>query len=230
MSDNLKTQSPRHVGIIMDGNGRWAKKRAMPRNYGHSKGVDTIQKVAQGAFDLGVECISVFGFSTENAARPKDEVEGLIDLIRKRLRKMVDILIKNGVRLMFMGDLSFFPDDVNRIFEQVIQDSKDGDKGVFNLAFNYGARAEIVRAAALAAKSGEVNEQTIERNLYTCDLPPLDLIIRTGGEVRLSNFMLYQAAYSELFFTETLWPDFSVEELKEIFTQFQHRNRRFGGV
>lgn len=214
----------------MDGNGRWAKKRLLPRNAGHASGVKTLKKIARAAFDLGVKCISVYAFSTENSARPKEEVDGLVDLIRKNLRSMVQELIDDGVRLEFLGDLSFFPNDVIQLCEDMRAESAQGQSGIFNLALNYGATDEILHAAALTAKCGNFTKEEFESNLYTKNSPPLDMIIRTGGEKRLSNFMLYQAAYSELFFTDTLWPDFSEKELKQMLDEFAKRNRRFGKV
>lgn len=221
---------PSHIGIIMDGNGRWAKKRLLPRNAGHASGVKTLKKIARAAFDLGVKHISVYAFSTENSARPKDEVDGLVELIRKNLRNMVQELIDDGVRLEFLGDLSFFPNDVIQLCNDMRKESELGKSGVFNLALNYGSKSEIVNAAKLTAEGGEFTEEAFERNLYSKDSPPLDMVIRTGGEKRLSNFMLYQAAYAELFFTDTLWPDFSEKELAQMLAEFSSRNRRFGKV
>lgn len=215
----------------MDGNGRWAKKRLMPRSYGHKTGVETMRKIAIDVFDAGIPYMSVYAFSTENKARPADEVEGLFDLIRTRLEAPLADVIERGVKVVFMGDLSYFPTDIRDILDRVQQKSASGARGTLNIGLNYGARDEIARAAALAAQAGEtVAPQTFAKYLYTAQLPDPDLIVRTGGEKRLSNFMLYQAAYSELFFTDTLWPDFGKEELYAILRDYAKRNRRYGKV
>lgn len=219
---------PRHVGIIMDGNGRWATKRLLPRAAGHRAGVKNITPVVMCALENGVECVTLYAFSAENKERPKTEVDTLIDLIRKRLRPMTRDLIKRGARVIFSGERDYFPDDVTRIIDEVEKENTSRDAQVVNIALNYSGRAEIVRACRFAAGKGEINAESIERGLYTFGLPDLDMIIRTGGEKRLSNFLLYQAAYSELFFTDTLWPDFDEKELLSMFEEYAHRSRRFG--
>ncbi len=227
----MKSESvriPRHIGIIMDGNGRWATKRLLPRTAGHRAGVKNITPVVSAAFDAGVNCVSLYAFSSENKNRPKEEVDALVDLIRKRLKPMTRPLIKRGNRIVFCGDDSYFPDDVRRIMNEIADENTDPNAQVLNIALNYGGRAEIIRAARLAAEQGELDECGFERNLYTAGLPELDMIIRTGGEKRLSNFLLYQSAYSELFFTDTLWPDFDEKELLSLIDQFAGRARRFG--
>lgn len=224
----MKSDLPSHIGIIMDGNGRWAKKRLLPRIAGHRAGVKNITPIVSEALEYGVRCVTLYAFSSENRLRPKDEVDGLVDLIRKQLKPMTRELIARGARVMFSGDADFFPDDVRSIMEEIVAENTDEGAKTVNIALNYGGRAEIVRAARLAAESGEITESTIEQNLYTHALPPLDMIIRTGGEKRLSNFMLYQSAYSELFFTDTLWPDFEKTELIAFLEEFNRRSRRFG--
>lgn len=214
----------------MDGNGRWATKRLLPRNAGHKAGVNAIKRIAKHAFEIGVECMTVYVFSTENRKRPKEEVDGLINIIRTRLPALSEELYKNGVRTKIMGDDSFFPEDVQLIINQVREKCADGHRGIFNLALDYGSQAEIIAAANSAARDGEITKESFEQHLMTADLPPLDVIIRSGGERRLSNFMLYQAAYAELFFSDTLWPDFTNKEFDDIIVEFQKRNRRFGAV
>lgn len=227
-SDVQGVSVPLHIGIIMDGNGRWATKRHMPRAAGHRAGVKNITPVVSAALEAGVKCVTLYAFSTENKGRPKDEVDALIDLIRKRLKPMTRDLIKRGARVMFSGDSSYFPDDVQKIMSEIVAENTDDNAQVVNIALNYSGRTEIVHAAVKAAKDGEITAESIQKNLYTASLPDPDMIIRTGGEKRLSNFMLYQAAYSELFFTDTLWPDFGAEELLSMISDFGLRSRRFG--
>ncbi len=230
MKSNLEN-IPTHLAVIMDGNGRWAKKRAMPRSFGHKAGVKTLFKIADYAFSCGVKCFTVYAFSTENKYRPKDEVDGLISLIREHFQKSFSDLISKGIAVKILGERSYFPDDVVGILNQIEVDSASGKNGTICVALNYGGRAEIVKAVNEAIKKGEeVSEESFAKTLYTGDLPEPDIILRTGGEKRLSNFLLYQSAYSELFFTDTLWPDFSEEELEKIFEEFSKRNRRYGKV
>ena len=221
---------PRHVGIIMDGNGRWATKRLLPRAAGHRAGVKNITPVVTCALEYGVRCVTLYAFSTENKNRPQDEVSALVDLIRKRLKPMTRELIERGARVVFSGERDYFPDDVIAIMSDVENENTDKSAQVVNIALNYSGRAEIVRAARLAARRGEITPDGLERELYTSGLPELDMIVRTGGEKRLSNFLLYQAAYSELFFTDTLWPDFDSAEFTEMLDEFGRRQRRFGRV
>lgn len=222
---------PRHIAFIMDGNGRWATARAMPRKFGHREGVKTLRKIARHAFDRGVEFVTVYAFSTENRFRPQDEIDGLMDLIRKNFATSFNEFVENGIKVKVLGDKSYFPDDIVEIIDELENKSANNDKGVFNIALNYGARDEIVKATIKAINSGEpITEELISKNLYTANQPDPDIIVRTGGEKRLSNFLLYQSAYSELFFCDTLWPDFSTAELDEIISQFSTRNRRYGKV
>ena len=225
----MRSDIPAHTGIIMDGNGRWATRRLLPRTAGHRAGVKNIVPVVTAAFDRGVSVVTLYAFSTENKGRAKDEVDGLIDLIRKQMRPMTRDLIARGSRVGFIGDIEYFPSDVQNILcEIAAENSHIENAQIVNIALNYGGREEIARAARLASESGEVTRARIERYLYTADMPPLDMIIRTGGEKRLSNFLLYQAAYAELFFSDTLWPDFNENELTGILDEFAHRQRRFG--
>lgn len=223
---------PRHVALIMDGNGRWAKKRMLPRSMGHKEGVRTLMRIVKHAFARRVEYVTVYAFSTENKSRPKDEIDGLIDLIRKNFSTSFRELVENGIKVVVLGDRSFFPDDVVEIFSQIEQESSNGTNGTFCVALNYGARDEIVRAVNDIVVNGRksVDEKTVSEFLYTKGIPDPDLIARTGGEKRLSNFLLYQAAYAELYFTDTLWPDFDEAEFDEMIADFATRNRRYGKV
>ena len=225
-SENMRM--PKHIGIIMDGNGRWATGRLLPRTAGHRAGVKNITPVVAHALEKGVSCVTLYAFSTENKNRPQTEVKTLVGLIKKQLKPMTRDLIARGARVIISGDRSYFPDDVRAVLAEVESENTDVDAQTVNIALNYGGRAEILRAAAIAAQSGEITEQSFERGLYTSGLPSLDMIIRTGGEKRLSNFLLYQAAYSELFFTDTLWPDFGTAELDDMLSEFNTRTRRFG--
>lgn len=229
-SDETK-KLPLHVAMIMDGNGRWAQKRLLPRSLGHREGVKTLIRVVTHAFDVGVKYVTVYAFSTENRFRPKDEVDGLVDLIRKNFETTFRRFIERGVKIRILGDRTFFPEDVVEILNKAEADSANGQNGTFAIALNYGGRAEIVKAVNDAIAIGEtVTEESFGKLLYTADQPEPDMLIRTGGEKRLSNFLLYQAAYSELFFTDTLWPDFSDEEFDELLEEFAGRNRRYGKV
>ena len=212
----------------MDGNRRWAKSKHRPGVFGHSAGVKNIVSVVSTAFDYGVDAVTLYAFSSENKGREASEVNALVDLIRTQLRPMTRPLIMRGSRVMFSGDDSYFPADVREIMKSIADENTDVNAQTVNIALNYGSRDEIVRAARLAAERGEITAQSFESGLYTSDLPELDMIIRTGGEKRLSNFLMYQAAYSELFFTDTLWPDFGENELLSLFDEFNHRTRRFG--
>lgn len=221
---------PAHVAFIMDGNGRWASRRGMMRKFGHREGVKTLDSTAKYAFDLGIDVVTVYAFSTENRFRPQSEVDELIKLIRQYFKKQFRSYIARGIRIRCLGDKSYFPEDVVNIIETLENDSCDLKNGTLQIALNYGGRDEIVRAAAACAKLGEVTAAGIEANLYTAGVPDPDLIVRTGGEMRLSNFMLYQAAYAELFFTDTLWPDFSKTEFDKILSKFATRTRKFGKI
>ncbi len=214
----------------MDGNGRWATKRLLPRVAGHRAGVKNITPVVSCALEYGVGCVTLFAFSTENKERPKDEVDSLIDLIRKRLKPMTRELIERGARVMFSGAREYFPSDVQGIMADVENENTDPNAQIVNIAINYSGRSEIIRACKIAAEKGDISANGIERELYTYGIPDPDMIIRTGGEKRLSNFLLYQAAYSELFFTDTLWPDFGESELSAMFEEYATRSRRFGRV
>jgi undecaprenyl diphosphate synthase len=228
---------PRHVAIIMDGNGRWAKRRARPRTFGHSEGVEALRRTVEAAGELGVEYLTVFGFSTENWRRPAEEVNALFDLLRLYVARDLDKLTREGVRVRVIGERVGLQPDLARIIDDAETKTRHNDKLNLIIAFNYGGQDEIARAtrriatevAAGRLKPDEINPDTFATYLDTADMPAPDLLIRTSGELRLSNFMLWQAAYAELVFTETLWPDFGRAALEQAIEVFQRRNRRFGG-
>lgn len=223
---------PRHIGFIMDGNGRWAKLRKKPRNYGHVKGADNVDNVVTWCFEVGVEVVSLYAFSTENWLRPKEEVDKILSLLYKFLIKYTQKLISNEVRLVISGDVDKLPEELAVLCrEKQLQTS--GFKGkTLNIALNYGGRQELVRAFNLLIQDGftTVTEEDISRKLYTSGLPDIDLIVRTSGEQRLSNFFPYQTVYSELYFTDAYWPDFNKAEFDKALLWYESRNRRFGKV
>lgn len=223
---------PRHVGIIMDGNGRWAKQRGKPRSYGHKKGADVIDEVVTACFERGADAVSLYAFSTENWVRPKEEVDAIFGLLGILIDKKLAKLIKREVKLIISGDISPLPESLRKKCSNAVQKSGKFKGKVLNVALNYGSRAEITRAVNVALGSGrtEITEEDISAGLYTAGMPDIDLVIRTSGEMRLSNFFLWQCAYAEFYFTDVLWPDFHKEELDKAFEWYSHRKRRFGGV
>ncbi|MCL2861179.1 MAG: polyprenyl diphosphate synthase [Firmicutes bacterium] len=226
-----QTSSISHIAFIMDGNGRWAKSRLMPRKLGHKKGVETLKEVTEAVYARGIKHISVYAFSSENKQRPEDEIKNLVSLVKEYLKKELENFIENEIRLEFMGDLDYFPKDTQDIIGDSLEKTKHFKNKVLNIALNYGSQDEILRAANLAKKfPNEITKEEFYSLLYTSNIPPPDLIVRTGGDKRLSNFMLYQAAYSELFFLDILWPDFSETELDKVLEEFGKRQRRFGKV
>jgi undecaprenyl diphosphate synthase len=220
---------PRHVAIIMDGNGRWAKKRMLPRAMGHKRGVETVRNIVRAAGDLGLETLSLYAFSSENWKRPEDEISDLMGLMRDFIKSDLDAFASNDVRLKIIGNYKALAPDIVDMLDESIARTSQNSRTTLAVALNYGAQDEMVRAARAAAAQGEISAASIEANLDTADLPPLDLLIRTSGEQRLSNFMLWQAAYAELWFTETLWPDFNKDELAAALNEFARRERRYGG-
>jgi undecaprenyl diphosphate synthase len=218
----------RHVAIIMDGNGRWAKRRHRPRAVGHQKGGEAVRRTVEACGPLGVECLTLYAFSSENWKRDAAEISDLMNLMRRFIRSHLDDLVEQGVRLRIIGDYKAFEPDIVTMLEGAIERTRNGTR-TLAVALNYGSQQEIARAAAKAAREGEVTVETIAANLDTADLPPLDLLIRTSGEVRLSNFLLWQAAYAEMWFTEVLWPDFTPVHLEEALASFAGRERRYGG-
>lgn len=220
---------PKHIAIIMDGNGRWAKKRLMPRGYGHTKGMERMIGLLDHAFDLGVDYVSLYALSTENLKRPKEELEGLFNLIRKHFVDYMKRVIARGVRLRVIGDISLMPQDVQEILRNCEKESEQFEGKAINMALCYGSRAEIVRAVNEAVARGEkVTEESFSSLLYTHGEPDPDLLIRTGKEVRLSNFLLWQSAYAELYFSEKMFPDFSNKDLEKAIEWYASRTRRFG--
>ena len=220
---------PRHVAIIMDGNGRWAKKRMLPRAMGHKRGVETVRNIVRAAGELGLETLSLYAFSSENWKRPEDEISDLMGLMRDFIKSDLDEFASNDVRLKIIGNYKALAPDIVEMLEESIARTSKNSRTTLAVALNYGAQDEMVRAARAAAAQGEISAASIEANLDTADLPPLDLLIRTSGEQRLSNFMLWQAAYAEFWFTDTLWPDFNKDELAAALDAFARRERRFGG-
>ena len=222
---------PRHIGFIMDGNGRWAKLRGKSRSYGHKKGADVIEEVVSACFDEGVEAVSLYAFSTENWSRPKEEIDTIFDLLEKFLRRYENKLVTERIRLIISGDLSEISEKLRNRSISVMKNTERFVGKTLNIAINYGGRAEIVRAAKLLAEAGEpITEENLAGRLYTTGLPDIDLVVRTSGESRLSNFFLWQCAYAELYFTDVLWPDFKTEELKKALDWFAGRKRRFGNI
>ncbi len=222
---------PRHIGFIMDGNGRWAKLRGKSRSYGHKKGADVIEEVVSACFDEGVEAVSLYAFSTENWSRPKEEIDTIFDLLEKFLRRYENKLVNERIRLIISGDLSEISEKLRNRSISVMKNTERFVGKTLNIAINYGGRAEIVRAAKLLSETGEpITEENLAGRLYTTGLPDIDIVVRTSGESRLSNFFLWQCAYAELYFTDVLWPDFKTEELKKALEWFAGRKRRFGNI
>lgn len=226
-----KSRLPRHIAIIMDGNGRWAKKRGLPRTAGHKVGAETFRKIALYCKALGVEYLTIYAFSTENWKRPADEVSTLMSLLKKYMQEAIDTMERDQMKLRFFGDLSALSPELQALAHKAneVADRVEGFQA--NLCINYGGRDEILHAARECAAAGEeMTEENLERHLYSAGIPDLELIIRPGGELRLSNFLLWQCAYSEFYFCDTLWPDFGERDLDEAIVAFQQRDRRFGGV
>lgn len=230
--------TPRHVAIIMDGNGRWAKKRRLPRIAGHKKGIEAARATVRAAGDLGIEVLTLYAFSSENWRRPAEEVTDLMGLLRHFIQNDIDELAKNGVRLRVIGNYQALQPDLVRLIDDAIARTARNDTTTLVIALNYGSQAEIVGVAqrlATKVRGGllnpeQIDEAAIEKELQTADLPPLDLLIRTSGEQRLSNFLLWQAAYAEMLFVDTLWPDFGKKHLAAALEEYAARERRFGGL
>lgn len=228
---------PNHIAIILDGNGRWAKKRGMPRSFGHVKGCENLEDICEVAKELGVKYLTVYAFSTENWKRSKEEVDALMKLFRNYLKKCIKISQKNNMRVKVIGDITAFDSDIQESIEKLEDFSKDFTDLHFQIALNYGSRDEITRAVNRMLedqKAGKletpVSEDTISDYLDTAGLPDPDLMIRTSGELRLSNYLLWQLAYSEFYFTDVPWPDFKKEELVKAIEKYNERDRRYGGV
>jgi len=223
---------PAHAGIIMDGNGRWAKARGLPRTEGHREGLKVAKRIIRAAEDLGIRYLSLYTFSTENWKRAAEEVSFLMSLISRHLRAEFDFYRDNHIRIVHTGDASGLPEDVRESIRSVIADTSGYDGITVNLAINYGGRDEIVRGIRALLRDGasEVSEDSFRAFLDSPDLPDPDLVIRTGGDMRLSNFLLWESAYAELFFSEKLWPDWTEEDLKRAVESYARRERRYGGT
>jgi undecaprenyl diphosphate synthase len=223
------TPAARHVAIIMDGNGRWAKKRFLPRVAGHRAGVEAVRRIVRAAGDLGLEALTLYAFSSENWSRSDEEVSDLMGLMKRFIISDLDEFADAGVRLRIIGDLSRFDAEARKLIDGAIARTAGNSGTTLAVALGYGGQDEIVRAARAAAAEGDISAEGIERHLDTAGLPPLDLLIRTSGEVRLSNFLLWQCAYAEMLFVDTLWPDFTPAHLAGALDDFARRDRRFGG-
>ena len=228
---------PRHIAIILDGNGRWAKKRGMPRNAGHLAGAENFRKIATYCQEIGIEYLTVYAFSTENWKRPEDEVGGIMKLLDKYLHEAIRDMEKKHIRMKVFGDTSRLSPELQALVAKTDEITQHVKGFQANICLNYGGRAEIVRAAELYAKDvaegkteGKLTEEKLSKYMYSADIPDPELIIRPGGEYRLSNFLLWQCAYSEFYYTDTLWPDFTPEELDKAIAAYGSRDRRFGGV
>ena len=241
MGDNFDQDGmriPEHVAIILDGNGRWAKKKRMPRNYGHAQGSKTVEKICEEAYRMGVKYLTVYAFSTENWTRPQDEVEALMKLLRNYMKDCLRTSSKNNMKVRILGDLSKLDEDIKTSIIELERASAENTGLNFQVALNYGGRDDIMRAAkkiAVDYKAGTLSLDDIDEKLFcgyldTKGIPDPDLLIRTSGEQRISNFLLWQLAYTEFYFTDTLWPDFNKAELRRAFEYYSSRNRRFGAV
>ncbi len=229
---------PRHVAIILDGNGRWAKSKGMPRNYGHAQGSKNVERICEEAWKMGIKYLTVYAFSTENWSRPKDEVEALMKLLRNYMKTCLKTAAKNDMKVRVIGDVTKLDQDIQTRIKELEEATKDNGGLNFQIAINYGSRDEMIRgmrkmaADCVAGKlqPEDIKESTFEQYLDTHDIPDPDLLIRTSGELRLSNYLLWQLAYTEFYFTDVPWPDFSKAELEKAIEQFNHRDRRYGGV
>ena len=235
--NNAAGNIPRHIAIILDGNGRWAKKRGLPRNAGHLAGSETFRNIATYCKNIGVEYLTVYAFSTENWKRSEEEVGGIMKLLDKYLREAIRDMRKKGIRMKVFGDVSRLSPELQKLIEETAEISKEIEGFQANVCINYGGRAEIIRAAEQYANDvimgraeDDLTEEQFSRYMYSADIPDPDLLIRPGGEYRLSNFLLWQCAYSEFYFTDVLWPDFNEAELDKAIDAFNSRDRRFGGV
>lgn len=234
MGEQELQRIPHHVGIIMDGNGRWARARGLPRLVGHRAGTENIRRVLEGCVKFGIKVLTIYAFSTENWARPPDEVQGLMRLLNETIQRQLHELHRNGVRILHSGRLSGIDPSLQEQIRGAVELTRHNDRITLNVAFNYGGRAEILDAIRHLMADGvrpeELTEELFSRYLYTGGLPDPDLIIRTGGEYRLSNFLIWQAAYAEYYATSTYWPDFDQEELRKALLEYARRERRFGKV
>ena len=233
----MEQKMPNHVAIIMDGNGRWAQKRGLKRTKGHQKGAEVLKRISEYVYDKEIKVLSVFAFSTENWKRDKEEVDYLMDLFLKAFKDNFDAVKKKGVKVVFSGLKDKLSDKVVKAMEKMSEETKNNNNGVFNICLNYGGQDEIVNASKKISEDvlngnlsiDDINKDSFGKYLFN-DLPPIDLLIRTSGEYRISNFMLWQMAYAELYFTDVLWPDFDEKQMDKAIEVFNNRDRRFGGV
>lgn len=233
----MDNKIPKHVAIIMDGNGRWAQKRGLKRTKGHQKGAEALKKISEYVYDKNIKVLSAFAFSTENWKRDKEEVDYLMDLFIKAFKENFDVVKKKGVKVIFSGIKDKLSDKVIKTMEKMTEETKDNTNGIFNICLNYGGQDEIINATKKISKDvkdgiidyNDINQDLFGKYLFN-DLPPIDLLIRTSGEYRISNFMLWQMAYAELYFTDTLWPDFDEKEMDKAIDSYNKRDRRFGAV
>ncbi len=227
----MDERKPKHVAVIMDGNGRWAKKRLLPRSAGHRAGMKRMISLSEHIFDCGIKWCTLYALSTENLSRPEEELEGLFRLFRDYFTKNTETLKKKGIALRVIGDRALLPEDIVQLIQDGEEKTKDGTRGTLALALGYGSRQEILNAVNRAVKEGkEVDEKSFSSLLCTADMPDPDFLIRTGKELRLSNFLLWQSAYTEFYFTDTLFPDFSNKHFDRALESFMSRDRRFGKV
>ncbi len=229
---------PQHIAIILDGNGRWAKAKGMPRNYGHAQGSKNVERICEDAYRMGVKYLTVYAFSTENWSRPKDEVDALMKLLRNYMKTCLKTAAKNDMKIRVIGDVSRLDEDIRNRIAELEEATKNNGGLNFQIAINYGSRDEIIRAVRALAKDcienkfapEQIDEEAFESYLDTHDIPDPDLLIRTSGELRLSNYLLWQLAYTEFYFTDVPWPDFTKEELMKAIEHYNARERRYGGV
>jgi len=230
--ESIPEQVPEHVAIIMDGNGRWAKQRGLPRLAGHRAGTENLRNILRASVEFGIKYLTIYAFSTENWGRPAAEVKGLMTILRDVIDRELDELNEEGVQLRHIGELDGVAPDLQKKVRHAVELTKNNDRLILNVAFNYGGRAEILRAIQRIIEDGrtadEVTEELVSQYLYTSNIPDPDLIIRTSGEIRLSNFLIWQSAYAEYYFPEVYWPDFNREELLKALHRYAERDRRFG--
>jgi len=222
---------PKHIAIIMDGNGRWATNRNKPRVFGHNEGMKRVVDVVENSLNIGIKYLSLYAFSTENWKRPQKEIDFLMQILIKYIDDQLNKLVTQGVKINILGDISVLPKKVIQKIEYALDSTKDNNKLILNIAINYGSRQEILLAVNNAIENGQIlTENEFSNLLYTRNQPDVDLLIRPGGEKRLSNFLLYQMSYAELYFSDTYWPDFKLDSLVDAIYWYQNRNRRFGGL
>lgn len=229
---------PQHIAIILDGNGRWAKAKGMPRNYGHAQGSKNVERICEEAYKMGVKYLTVYAFSTENWSRPKEEVDALMKLLRNYMKTCLKTAAKNRMKVRVLGDKTRLEEDIRTRIDELEKATIDNDGLNFQIALNYGSRDEMIRAMkkmAADCKGGKLEVEDISENVFetyldTHDIPDPDLLIRTSGELRLSNYLLWQLAYTEFYFTDVLWPDFTKQELEKAILHYNNRDRRFGGT